>query len=300
MIHKTNDKRKPEHAWIETEGVRLHYWDWPGTEPALLCLHGLTSNGRYWGALAEHLENRILAVDLRGRGLSDKPPSGSYGLARHARDMAAFIQLAGVSPCCVIGHSMGATITACLAGGYPQQVSHAVIIDGGTPGEEFHTPGIREKLRASLGRLSVRYENAQAYLQYWHEKSFVQPCSEAYEQYLIADMDVFPDGTVMCRAALHAVEEDLNYAIHTPETVFENLLRQGRCPSLAVWAPCGHIHPEHPLVSKGTIEKVARLIPNCRLLTVGGVHHYNMLFREDAVGQIAGEVVELIHNRYII
>jgi lipase len=286
--------RTPTHTWIEINGIKLHYWDFPGTKPTLLCVHGLTSNGRYWGALAEHLPNRIIAVDVRGRGQSDKPPSGAYGLDQHARDMAALIERLGISPCCVIGHSMGATITAWMAGATPQHVSQAVIIDGGTPGEEFHSGSIRGLLTASLGRLSVRYENAQAYLQYWREKDLVLPWTDAYEQYLLADIEEFPDGSVMCRAARHAVEEDLNFAIDTPEEVFETHLRQVRCPALAVWAPCGHIQADQPLVSRGTIEKVARLIPGCKLAVIEGTHHYNMLMGEDALRQIAGEVKELL------
>lgn len=104
-------KREPREGWVDTGEVRLHYWDWPGAEPALLCIHGLTGNGRCWDPLAEQLgdRHRVIAVDVRGRGLSDKPAAGRYGFAAHARDMAALLHALAPGPVVAVGWSMGAS-----------------------------------------------------------------------------------------------------------------------------------------------------------------------------------------------
>jgi pimeloyl-ACP methyl ester carboxylesterase len=101
-----------------TGSTRLHYWEWPGGEPTLLYMHGITANGRYWDTLAERLRGRqrVIAVDLRGRGLSDTPPAGSYGWEQHASDMAAVLRAVGTGPVVAVGHSLGgyvATLFGC-------------------------------------------------------------------------------------------------------------------------------------------------------------------------------------------
>src|SRR5260370_17574256 len=78
--------REPtDEGYLEREGVRLHWLEWapPGTpEPAaLLLLHGLSSNARYWERVARRMTNRrLVALDQRSHGLSDAPPAG-YGMA---------------------------------------------------------------------------------------------------------------------------------------------------------------------------------------------------------------------------
>ena len=56
----------------QTNNITLHYLDHPGAEPTIICLHGLSANAHFFdGLAASSLPNRLLAVDLRGRGLSD-------------------------------------------------------------------------------------------------------------------------------------------------------------------------------------------------------------------------------------
>ena len=61
------------------DGLRLHYRDYPGSAaaPPLLCLPGLTRNARDFERLAERYAGRfrVLALDFRGRALSDDAAS---------------------------------------------------------------------------------------------------------------------------------------------------------------------------------------------------------------------------------
>ena len=60
------------------DGLRLHYRDYLGAsdKPPLLCVHGLTRNARDWADFAERYSPRfrVLAVDFRGRGVSEYDP----------------------------------------------------------------------------------------------------------------------------------------------------------------------------------------------------------------------------------
>jgi pimeloyl-ACP methyl ester carboxylesterase len=60
----------------DTNGIHLHYLDYPGDGPTLILMHGLTANAHsFAGLIRAGLSPQlpVLAVDLRGRGLSDCP-----------------------------------------------------------------------------------------------------------------------------------------------------------------------------------------------------------------------------------
>jgi len=71
--------------FLEANHIRLHYLRHAGTEPPLILTHGLTDNAHSFdGLINPGIQRSVLAVDLRGRGLSDKPEHG-YGMAEHRR-----------------------------------------------------------------------------------------------------------------------------------------------------------------------------------------------------------------------
>jgi pimeloyl-ACP methyl ester carboxylesterase len=121
-------------GWIERSGVRLHYVEWPptgaGPAPSVLLLHGLSSNALVWRRLAERLpDRRVVALDQRAHGPSDRPPSG-YGAEEIVADAAEAIEVLGLGRPLVAGHSWGAAIALELAALHPDRVSGLVFVDG--------------------------------------------------------------------------------------------------------------------------------------------------------------------------
>jgi pimeloyl-ACP methyl ester carboxylesterase len=98
-------------AYVTTnDGVRMHYEE-RGRGRTLVLIHGWTFGGRFFDrntdALAEHF--RVITVDLRGHGDSDKPGHG-YRVSRLAKglyDLLEALDLAGVT---VVGWSLGCPI----------------------------------------------------------------------------------------------------------------------------------------------------------------------------------------------
>jgi pimeloyl-ACP methyl ester carboxylesterase len=120
-------------GWFERGGVRLHFREWDAdgnsAEP-IVFLHGLSSNARYWTRVAERLSGRrMLALDQRSHGLSDRPADG-YTHEELAGDAAALFEHAGVSRAVVAGHSWGAAIALEVAAARPDLVSGLAFIDG--------------------------------------------------------------------------------------------------------------------------------------------------------------------------
>ena len=156
--------------------------------PTVLALHGITSNGRAWDAVARELDGdvRLLAPDLRGRGDAGGQP-GPYGLARHVQDAVDLLDAEGLDTAVVAGHSMGAYVTALLAATHPGRVESVVLVDGGPPLPVPEGADPDALLEATLGpsieRLSREFETPEAYHEFWR-------AHPAFAGYDVADGDL--------------------------------------------------------------------------------------------------------------
>lgn len=121
----------PDDRFVELRGLRFHYRDWGGEGAPLVLLHGLASNARIWDLTAPLLTHRfrVLALDQRGHGLSDKPEDG-YDFASICGDLAAFLEAMGLGRTAIAGHSWGAGVALHYATERPDVVSALVCVDG--------------------------------------------------------------------------------------------------------------------------------------------------------------------------
>jgi pimeloyl-ACP methyl ester carboxylesterase len=94
------------------DGVQIQLAEWEGRGKTVLCIHGITANCRSWDVVASALSpaHRIVAMDLRGRGGSDKPSSG-YSLEHHMKDIIGVMDDLGLEKAVIMGHSLGAFIS---------------------------------------------------------------------------------------------------------------------------------------------------------------------------------------------
>ena len=79
--------------FVQINDIQLHYLDHPGGDPPLVLMPGLAANAHSFDGLIKAGLSptlRVLALDLRGRGLSDKPDSG-YSMADHAADVLGLL-----------------------------------------------------------------------------------------------------------------------------------------------------------------------------------------------------------------
>jgi pimeloyl-ACP methyl ester carboxylesterase len=121
-------------GWIERSGVRLHYLEWAPEgdpqEPALFMLHGLSSNAMVWERIARRLPGRrIVALDQRSHGPSDRPPD-SYASSELVDDAVHAIEELGLGRPLVLGHSWGASVALELAATRPEVAAGLVFVDG--------------------------------------------------------------------------------------------------------------------------------------------------------------------------
>jgi pimeloyl-ACP methyl ester carboxylesterase len=131
--------------------LRLHAEDCGPTNAPLtvLCLHGLTRNGRDFEALVEHLsaDYRVITADQRGRGQSQwDPDPAHYQIPVYAKDMTCLLDRLEVARVVLIGTSMGGLISMMLGATAPARVQGIILND---IGPEIPATGIK-RLRESL------------------------------------------------------------------------------------------------------------------------------------------------------
>jgi pimeloyl-ACP methyl ester carboxylesterase len=114
---------------------RIRYWEWgdPANPRVLICVHGLTRNGRDFDALAASLAGRyrVLCPDVAGRGESDWIAAGDYSFPQYCNDMTALIARSGAAEVDWVGTSMGGLIGMILAAQAKTPIRRLVLNDVG-------------------------------------------------------------------------------------------------------------------------------------------------------------------------
>src|SRR5437762_8640762 len=132
---------------------------WPGIEPPVVFLHGLTGVAEVWGPTVAALEPRrhCFAFDQRGHGHSPKPATG-YGVAAFVADLLDGLHALGLDRPHLVGHSMGARVAFVAAARHPASFRSVAIVDIGP--EQWRTN--LQSTVAAVGRISLLYPNAEA------------------------------------------------------------------------------------------------------------------------------------------
>jgi pimeloyl-ACP methyl ester carboxylesterase len=109
----------------------------PRQAPPIVLLHCFTCSLVWWQRLIPLLDgdHRVVALDLRGFGGSEKPQSG-YSMEEQAEFVAEALRRLGVRRATVVGHSLGGTVATALTELPGDYVSRLVIVDQ-APDESF-------------------------------------------------------------------------------------------------------------------------------------------------------------------
>ena len=122
-----------------SDGVGLAYDDQGSSDlKPIILLHGFASNRHEgwrrtgWEAAFLQRRDRVISLDTRGHGESDKPHAADfYGLERLTQDVAELMAHLDIARAHIIGFSFGARVGLQLALSHPGQVDHLVLIGVG-------------------------------------------------------------------------------------------------------------------------------------------------------------------------
>ncbi len=117
------------------DGRRLAYRDSGGDKRPVLCLGGLTRNGRDFDCILERLvaRFRVIRLDSRGRGASEyaADPLAEYAVPTEAADAMALLDHLGIARTALIGTSRGGILGMAIGAGRPGLISALVLNDVG-------------------------------------------------------------------------------------------------------------------------------------------------------------------------
>jgi pimeloyl-ACP methyl ester carboxylesterase len=246
--------------------------------PLVLALPGLTANLACFDYLGERLggsDLQLVALDLRGRGLSDAGPPGSYGWPAHAADVFAVADGLGAGRFAVIGWSMGGIVAMAMASQDSSRLERVALIDVATTAEPDWAPLIK----MSVDRLAAIVPSRQAYLDAVKGLGLIDPWSEYWDRYFEYELEDV-EGGVRVRTRRQAALEDFEYGFDHdcaewwPRLTMPVLLLRATRPLLP-GSGC-FIVKEHQR------DAFARAVPQARVVEVDA-NHYTIAMQDTAV-----------------
>jgi non-heme chloroperoxidase len=122
--------------WVEASGTRFAYVEQGRGDPVVF-VHGSVADYRIWAAQIVPFSAHYRVVSYSRRYHYPNPPAdatAAANAARHAADLADFIDALKIAPAHVIGHSSGGTVAAYLVRDRPELVRSVVLAEPATFG----------------------------------------------------------------------------------------------------------------------------------------------------------------------
>lgn len=273
---------------LDTTGLhRMAYWEWAGPSadaPVLVCVHGLSRQGRDFDTLARAMGERyrVICPDVVGRGRSDwlRQPAG-YQVPAYVSDMVALLARLDVEQVDWVGTSMGGLIGLGLASlprpdGAPSPVRRLVLNDVG--------PAIRIE---ALHRIGSYLGKAPRFESLAEGAAYLRSISEGFgphsdEEWLRLSEPLFREEGGEWKSHYDPAIA-LPFAAITPELVAAGeaalwaAYDQLRCPTLLIRGA------DSDLLSAETARAMTQRGPHARLVELPGVGHAPTLVHDDQI-----------------
>jgi 3-oxoadipate enol-lactonase len=244
---------------IQINQISLYYESFGQGEP-LLFIHGLGSSIRDWeNQIPRFAERyRVVALDLRGHGRSDKPP-GPYSSKLFADDIAALIRSIDIGPAHLVGLSLGGFIACQLAVDHGDLVRSLIVVNS-VPDLPRDTLRDRFRIKSTilLRQLIVRFFGMQALGRFLSTKLFPRGDQEGLRQAFVE------------RWSENDKRAYLSSLATVPTWNLEHRLTSIICPTCLISGE----HDFFPLALK---EAYAKKMPDARLVVIPNSGHFTPL-----------------------
>lgn len=262
-------------AFVEVGGVRIAY-DVAGEGAPVVLLHGFPDTAACWRHQVHALVEsgfRVVTLDLRGYGRSDKPEAvEAYSVPLLAGDVLGVLDDLGIARAHVVGHDWGAGVAWALGAFVPERVERLAVLSVGAPATFLRTLEQREK---SWYMLLFQYEGlAEEWLRRDDWANF-----RAWARHPDAD------------AVIASLEEDgsltpgLNYyRANLPPTAWVGPgpeLPKVLAPTLGIWST-----GDMALTEQQVVDSASSVAGEFRYERVEGAGHWLQLEAPDAVSAL--------------
>jgi haloacetate dehalogenase len=282
-----------KHHTAHLNGIRQHYVT-AGDGPPVYLLHGFPETWFGWRkqipALAE--KYTVVAPDLRGYGLTDKPAAG-YDKRTMANDVLALMDHLGHQRIVLVGHDRGARVSTRFAKDHPERLNRMVVMDNvptrivsqtfdaakARAGYWFFTflgvPDLPEALIAG---------NEEAFLTHFYRTWSYNPQMLRPEEVEVYVKNYQQPGAVRGSCAdYRAIGEDVAQDLEDADTLID-------CPVLSIWGS------ESDVVGKAyDMREVWRGMVSGDLRTVG-IPECGHLCQEERPDVVNAELLAFLEN----
>ncbi|HSE66530.1 MAG TPA: alpha/beta hydrolase [Gemmatimonadales bacterium] len=256
------NRRHPVHQaeYLNADGLRLRALRAGKGDTTLVFLHGYGESLLSWRLVLDRFTSRfrVLAVDLPGFGLSDKP-DGPYTTQFMESVLSDLIAHSTTGPLVVVGHSLGGQLAAQLALDHPDRVIAAVLI---APGGAGISPLLGDTTGVAFA--AARWvASAAGYVLPVHDQAWLGETR--------ADAKYLPSEDSLALAASRKVLDQFDFSAINGRYADLNQ------PVLLIW---GRNDPTIPL---GIGERIAGLLPCRRFVVLSATLHRPQQTNPDTV-----------------
>lgn len=248
-----------DDKFIEANGITLRYRTWGSPEnPAIVLIHGFANSLQSFNRIAPYLQDNyyVIALDLPGFGLSDKPVDHDYGNESQANVVSDFIRALNLQRVIVGGHSMGGAHAVHLAIDDPI-VDGIILFNPGiiTTG----VPAATEYFVFPLPRLAAKTFGQREFRESFLKSSYLNPniiTTEVLDELMLgAQTDDYIEGTTALMSYYRSGNE-------------VELLPEIKVPTLIVWGT------EDRRKTDEEAEELQDSIAGSRLVRIEEAGHY--------------------------
>jgi pimeloyl-ACP methyl ester carboxylesterase len=121
-------------SFLQVDGYKTYYIDFNrNSEKTILLIHGFGGSATNWLSIIPSLADegyRVVAVDLKGFGFSEKKQNENYSHPAQVEFLNAFVEKLELKNITIVGHSMGANVSIMYYQKYPEKVENLVLVAG--------------------------------------------------------------------------------------------------------------------------------------------------------------------------
>ncbi|MDP1913143.1 alpha/beta fold hydrolase [Brevundimonas sp.] len=285
-----------ERRWTSSDGLCLYARDYAAASGTaklpVIAIHGLTRNSADFDAIAPLIAQsgrRVLAVDIRGRGQSDRAPDPvTYQPATYAQDVLALLNQSGIERAVFLGTSMGGLITLAASGLRPKAVAAAILNDIGPDVVSETLTAIADYICAPPVEIAT-WDEAAAYIRSFQSANFPRYTDADWDSFARRTFRVGTDGSLVLD-----YDPDIAVPVHAdgPKVMVPPLWPQFR--RLAKQRPVLLVRGElSKLLGPTQVAKMRKRAPKMDFVEVPGVGHAPMLDEPEAKAAIFPFLSEL-------
>ena len=278
-----NTVLEPRDRVVDVDGLSMHYLEWGNrAKPTIVLLHGLRGHAHSWDdvSLALSPDFHVLALDQRGRGLTDWATDGDYGIDAFVGDLVGFCRALGLERFILMGHSMGARNSMAFAGRHGHMLEKLVLSEFG--------PQVNPKGAQRIGKELIdapeefeTLEDAIAYMAQFNRYAS-EPVMRRRELYATREL---PNGKIGWRYDIEIREARRRGDSVAPLDLWP-VLPGIACPTLVVRAA------ETDILDLDVARRMIETLPDGRLVEIERAEH--MVFEdnpEDFIAAVRGFLV---------